>query len=484
LEVGDKVIAEFKSLYRNSPSWLRQMVRLIPFNYRLGRRYRATLRFLNDSDAWNQHQYREYQRQQLALLLTSALNHVPHYQRYRHLLGRDPFDILRQIEPVTKRQMQDDPDRFLMPPARRRGHHLTYTGGSSGTPLTIPLDNSALEIEWAFMIALWSRVGYRPGDSRISFRTTDLIENADDPVVANPIFNEILCSPANLTEERLSAYVALIRRFRPKCIRGYPSVLTALARYIEDQQVTALPPIQALLCASEEINPSQRTFLERTFHTRTYSWYGMSEKVVLAGECEQSHDYHCFPQYGITEVIDSSGNVSSQPGIGGEIVGTGFLNHVLPFIRYRLDDYTTITGDYCSACGRWNTMLSPVRGHHYQGDLIGKSGVRISMTAINVHDDSFRGVRQYQFHQRESGSVNVYLCVTSGFDDERRRLVWKSLTQRTGNEIDYHIQLVDRIEQTGLGKGIYLRQELPDAGTNTVATNLMKERPDEDTRLD
>ena len=44
--------------------------------------------------------------------------------------------------------------------------------------------------------------------------------------------------------------------------------------------------MRALLCGSENVREGQREYLERVFKTRFYSWYGMSEKVILAGECE------------------------------------------------------------------------------------------------------------------------------------------------------------------------------------------------------
>ncbi len=480
------MIIEFRELYQNSPVWLQRRVSLVPFSYRFGRAYRRTLRFLRESDGWSQEQYREYQRSQLAALLAHAITTVPYYQRYRRLLDRDPLTALRDIEPITKREIQENLDRFVVSNHSLRKHHLTYTGGSSGTPLIIHLDNDAVEREWAFMIAQWSRVGYRPGDKCVTFRGSDLLRKNNSAIVSNPVYNEIICSPFRLSDDHLSKYVELIKKVRPSFLRGYPSVLTVLARFVEEKRITDLPTLTALLCGSEEIVPTQREYLERVFGARVYSWYGMSEKVVLAGECEGSNSYHCFPQYGITEIADESGNVSSQVGATGEIVGTGFLNRVMPFIRYRLDDHATISADHCTACGRQHLLLSDVRGHRIQDSIIGRSGSRISMTAINVHDDSFRGVRQFQFHQRRSGQVSLYLRVGTDFNDERRQLILRRLTAQTGDDVDYQIQIVDHIEQTGLGKGIYLRQELTGSEAYGTAGGMpvyQKESEDERTGM-
>lgn len=54
----------------------------------------------------------------------------------------------------------------------------------------------------------------------------------------------------------------------------------------------------------------------------------MTEHVVTAAECEYSREYHLVPQYGVAEINDKT----------SEIIGTGFLNVAVPFIRYRTTD--------------------------------------------------------------------------------------------------------------------------------------------------
>ncbi len=455
------MIMRLKELYLKSPEFIRKTVRLIPFQYRMGRTFRNTLQFLIESDMWSHDEYHAYQERELARLLNYAIRHIPYYSRYRRLLGGKPFDMLRGIEPITKKDMQRDLDLFVLPEKERGRYHIAYTGGSSGYPLRMYFDNYATGIEWAFMIAQWMRAGYKLGDTRAAFRGIEFKDNCASIIRDNPVYDEVLLSPFHLTDESLEKYVAALKRFKPKFLRGYPSALTVLAKYILQTGVENLPRFEALLCGSESYTDDQRVLLEKAFNTRFFSWYGMTEKVVLAGECEFSIYYHAFPQYGITEIQDKNGNVSSEIGVEGEIVGTGFMNRVMPFIRYRLDDYSQIIADHCEKCGRNHLILGKVTGHRVQDAIIGYSGSRISMTALNMHDETFASVRQFQFHQREPGKVSLNLRVDSHFDDEKRSLIIKSLRQKTGDDIDYDIKLVDRIDSTGIGKGVYLQQEIP-----------------------
>ncbi len=455
------MIIRGRQIYESAPLWAKKMIRLVPFSYRLGGQYRKTLSFLEASDHWTREQYREYQRQQLGALLEFAIAHVPYYARYRRLLGNEPLTILREIEPVTKAQMQSDVESFMAEPSVRGRSHTTQTGGSSGLALKFHLDNTAVEREWAFIIALWQRAGYRPGDRRATFRGVDFGHGDESTIRHNPVYNELLLSPFHLTDEKMSAYREALRRFRPRFLRGYPSAISIFAAYLREQSGPPLRGIRGVLCGSENLLSGQRELIESVFNTRVYSWYGMTEKVVLAGGCERSTLYHAFPQYGITEVLNARGEIVSTPGEAGEIVGTGFLNRAMPFIRYRLDDHAEIVGARCDKCGRHHQLLDKVVGHHRAQDaLVGKSGGLISLTALNLHDATFHGIRQFQYVQKERGKALVLVRTGETAEPELLQRIGERLRTKTGQEVEFEVQAVDRIDQTGVGKGLYLRQYL------------------------
>jgi phenylacetate-coenzyme A ligase PaaK-like adenylate-forming protein len=81
-------------------------------------------------------------------------------------------------------------------------------------------------------------------------------------------------------------------------------LLTYWQSIFSPQAADKMPRINAALLGSEGVSTAQRERIERAFRTRAYSWYGQSERVVLAGECETDGTYHAFPDYGILEIID------------------------------------------------------------------------------------------------------------------------------------------------------------------------------------
>ncbi|MBU0717606.1 MAG: phenylacetate--CoA ligase family protein, partial [Planctomycetes bacterium] len=90
--------------------------------------------------------------------------------------------------------------------------------------------------------------------------------------------------------------------------------------------------ICGVLAESEIVYPDDRALAEQLLGVRYFSSYGHTEKLVMAAECEHSGDYHVWPTYGIAELLDDEGRPITTPGQRGEIVGTGFINTIVPFI--------------------------------------------------------------------------------------------------------------------------------------------------------
>jgi phenylacetate-CoA ligase len=124
-----------------------------------------------------------------------------------------------------------------------------------------------------------------------------------------------------MTNNDLMKYYQLINEFEPDYIYGLPSAITVLAYFLVERGLR-ICSLKGLLCGSENMSQQQRKFLTDSFSARVFTWYGQTEKVVLGAECEYSMDYHLFPEYGYTELVDDDGRVIHEPGRIGEIVGT------------------------------------------------------------------------------------------------------------------------------------------------------------------
>jgi len=277
----------------------------------------------------------------------------------------------------------------------------------------------------------------------------------------DPILRHHYYSTFHMTEQNMRRYVRHIARIGPCFLHAYPSSATVLARFLLAERLNAPANIRGVLLESEIVYPQQKRLLEEVFGVRVFSSYGHSEKLILAAYCEHSDNYHVWPTYGYFELLDEQGNPVTTPGQRGEIVGTGFINTVMPFIRYRTGDFATYVGDRCEACGRQHILIRDIRGHRTQEVLITADHTEISWTAMNMHDETFTNVRQFQFYQDRPGRAVLRVVPAPGFGEEDARRILANLDTKLDGQIRIEIELVESIRSTRHGKAIYVDQQIP-----------------------
>ena len=170
---------------------------------------------------------------------------------------------------------------------------------------------------------------------------------------------------------------------------------------------------------------------------------------------------HVYPS--TVAMLDQQGQPVTTPGRRGEIVGTGFINTVMPFIRYRTGDYATYVGDHCQACGRQHSLIRDIQGHRTQEVLIAADGSAIPWTAMNMHDDTFGHVHQFQFRQDAPGRAVLRIIPTKGFVDDDRRHILANLNEKVGGQLQLEIELTDAIHISPRGKAVYVDQQIKGA---------------------
>jgi phenylacetate-CoA ligase len=132
----------------------------------------------------------------------------------------------------------------------------------------------------------------------------------------------------------------------------------------------------------------------------------------------------------------------------------------MPFIRYRTGDYATYVADRCEACGRQHVLIRDVQGHRTQEMLVASDGAEISWTAMNMHDDTFLNVRQFQFYQTVPGQAILRLVPDKGYADNDRDRILRNLGRKFDHRLDFTIDLVDAIPLSPRGKAIYIDQRI------------------------
>jgi len=460
----------YKKVYNGSPLWLRRLYSSIPYPVRMGRHFRQVQRLMAESEAWSEERLRDFQAQELRRLLNIAFTDVPFYRDWARREGasaedfRQPEDI-RRLPLVTKKLMRDSIQCFTREHYSRLSCAPDSTGGTTGLPFQYLADNASYRREQAFTSSQWHRFGYELMDRKVTLRGRAVANPATNNCWAfNPIHNELNLSIYELTDRTLPVYVDACARYGVRFIHGYISAITHFARRLLDHPDVRvrLPRFTAIFGCSEAVMPGQRETIEEAFGCRLFSWYGMTERVIWAGECEGSTLYHCLPQYGITELVDAEGRLITEPGIDGELVGTGFNNTVVPFIRYRMGDFASWAPGRCEHCRRGYPLLNGVRGRA-QDYLVGSDGRLITMTAVTgaIHGPEYSRVDRFQFYQDTPGKVELRILPTAAFDESDAKQIRHTLEGKLGPAFELTLTHVDAIPLTTRGKELYLIQKIP-----------------------
>lgn len=458
-----------------------RMLNLVPLPYLLGRRYREWYAFLRTAERWNVERARAYQLDQLRRILGIAYHKSPFYREQFRSVGFEPADFkdlsdMERLPTIDKETVRANADRMLTVSATPAALDYVSTSGSGGVPLGFYMDPKRSAVEFAHLSLSWGRIGYRPGDVMGVIRGQVVpvdrrgLHHRYDPLLRYHYFSSF-----HLTPEQMRRYVETLHRIRPRFMHTYLSSLFLLCRFMRHAGLTFPDSVRGALLGSEPIYPAQRAYIEREFGLKLFSWYGHSEKLVLATECEQSSHYHVWPTYGYCEILTAASRPAAV-GEHGEIVGTGFMNDVMPFIRYRTDDFATVEGTSCPACGRHQTLLSHVQGHRALEFLLtNKPGVVISWTAMNMHDDTFDGIMRFQFHQKEPGVAELRMVPTPGPPRYSLERIRRHLDAKVGGSIEVKLILCDDIPPLKSGKQPMVIQEIP--GIDRILTDAERQVP-------
>jgi len=437
---------------------------IIPLSIRHGKVFRDTYKFLQESQWWSREKLEDYQMWQLNKLIHHAYDNVLYYRNLFDEKGLKPrdirdFDDLRKLPYLTKDIMRNNLSDLIAQNYSKRELQYAATSGSSGVPLWFYLEKKVSDPkERAFVWRQWNWAGYKLGQRRVILRG-NLINRFRNRKRQwweyKPANNTLILSSYDMTKEKLTKYIDKIKTFRPVAIQGYPSSLYILANFLKNR-CSKLRNIKCILTSSEKLYRHQKETIEAYLGGRIYDLYGNTEASVLIMQCEKGR-YHIMPEYGITELIGEDGNPVNEDGKIGEIVGTGFNNLAVPFIRYRTGDLGIYTQEKCSCCRQYQ-LIKGIEGRS-QEFFIAKDGDLISLGDMQIYF-VFDNVKQFQFYQEEKGKATFKIVKKDTYSEKDTQRIEKALEARFGERIDLKIRFVDNIPRTKSGKYRFLIQKL------------------------
>jgi phenylacetate-CoA ligase len=368
-----------------------------------------------------------------------AYRHVPFYADLYLSTGVDPtrfrhFDELASLPIVTKQMLQ------AVPLEHRSAHvssrSLENTGGSSGQPLDFYVEPSSIPHEWAHMHKIWERVGYRSRHLKLLFAGRSTIKNVLEYDSLRHHFAVDIYAGWQAVADKLMKLPFLSR---PRFLHGYPSAIFDFVQWLESEGHPLLArlrgEIEGLLLGSEYPSPDPRARTEKLLGCPSVSWYGHTERAVLAFEDGAKSVYRPFLSYGFVEAV---------PGANGQrLIGSTYYNHASPFIRYD-------TGDIVEADVEDGLVRRFRISQGRSGDFILDSlGNKIFLTGLifGRHHKIFDYCRYIQVGQELPGFATIYVVPKGDAPSD-----WGALFDGSNVHLDFEFKAVTTPLRTPAGK--------------------------------
>ncbi len=392
--------------------------------------------------------------------------------RPNHLVSLEQVSVLPVL---TKRDIQDHGAELVaaqFPPTARIRNQ---TGGSTGSPLQFYVDRERFDSRLASTVRHNRWTGLRPGDWCADLwgaRLDQFIGSSRWDRLRNYfLYRTISLNTSCIRPGDWSAFIAELRRRRPRFLLAYAQAAVLFADYLRENDINDVH-FDSILTTAEVLLPGQRQLLEGVFQGRVFNRYGCREVSVIASECERHEGLHVNAEALLVEVLPD-GEISPP---AGRIVITDLLNYSMPLIRYEIGDAGSWAPRPCS-CGRGLPLLDDVQGR-VTDFLILPDGRRISGPALTLVVADMSEVRQVQFVQPSLYSIILRVVPGSGYGVQTGQELRKRLSHYLDRSVTLSVTEVERIATEASGKHRFVISDLPQpyAAAQTVEVSPAKSK--------
>jgi phenylacetate-coenzyme A ligase PaaK-like adenylate-forming protein len=394
----------------------------------------------------------DLQRRRLAALLEHAARHSCFYrQRWR---GRVPRpEELVDLQPVDKRTLLHDRfddavtlpgltltrarERLRTASERQRGEWIAVTtSGSTGEPVVVPFSRRDWRLGMAGVLRSAGLVEATVRASRVRRGSGGGLRTAMHALRRRPRVAGVSTLHPNHVSSQLGAsfrcglvpslqlaasapieeQVGRLQRFDPTVIGAYPSALEPLVGAAEQGELDLSPDL--VFTGGETVTASLRRRVRAAWDADIFDFYGLTETLIIAGECDAHAGMHLFEDLVVLEVVDEAGRVLPPGERGAGILLTSLVNRTLPIIRYQVSDLVMVTDEPC-ACGLPYARLTAVDGRREELLPLRRDDgatVLVHPFVIETPLEELDEVRRFEVAPDDAGHVRITIVAAAGID--------------------------------------------------------------------
>jgi phenylacetate-CoA ligase len=274
----------------------------------------------------------------------------------------------------------------------------------------------------------------------------------------NWALNRFVTNAYVLSDESMNAFVAQVRRRRPRILFGYPSSLYRFAEFVRARRFDDVK-FDAILASAEVLYPDQRQFIEEILGGKMFNRYGTRELGGISCECEAHTALHTSIDNVYVEILrDLDGDDFAQPGETGHIVVTNLNNYGFPFIRYSIEDMGAwSTLDQCP-CGRELPLMDLVQGRRV--DMFETRDGRAVWGGFASPLFGMQGVKQFQVVQKSLDLIVVRIVKEGELNQSRLDVIERTVKMALGDDVEVRFEFPGEIPVLDSGKYCYTISEI------------------------
>lgn len=428
------------SVIKKQPLVIKRLLyNIVPFKYRYGKEFRKTYNEIINNLNLPTEKLREKQFNELKNILIHSKENVKYYNKLFSNYGFDPYKFqdfkdIEKLPYLTKDIIKENYDDLIADNYRNKKLYTLKTSGSTGKKLEFVATDEVFKKEAAFILRAYNMHGATLYDKPSIWLRRYVPEQNAQLWNYDYELKRLYMSAYHLNEKTLDNYINEINKRDYHTLVGYPSSIYAIACLLEETNKKI--NIKAIHAASEMMLPQWRKKINEVFGINVKSHYGQMEKVSLFIQNKDDEIYSDCIDYSYNEFV----NENNQ----NVVVGTGFLNYAMPFIRYKTNDTIEIQ-EFDTKVGL-PKIIKQVNGR-CDDILISTDGSRLP--GVNFYTMMYKidGVKMFQIIQKSRDNIIFKLVKNENFNNNTLNLIENGLKNRIGN-VNISFDFVDEIERS------------------------------------
>jgi len=385
----------------------------------------------------------------LKVMINFCIENVPYYTDLfkKERLSKESIQSiadLRKLPILTKDDIRNNVDKFIPKNLDKMNYIVAATGGSTGTPLKYRMSQDDIDLGMAELYFDWHAAGYELGDKiailaggSIVGKKTSLTKKVKAWLKGHRSY-----SSYGLSNELLESYLKDMSSWNITFLRGYPTAIYRVAKYIEENNYPIEFNIRSVITTAEMLLPKHKECIERVFKAPVFDNYGLGDGGISAYECHLHRGFHINMDRSILEVINHEReNVFEEEG---KILATSLINFSMPFLRYDTGDLGVLSKTSCS-CGQYRPILKKILGR--TTDILDIGGITIGGPMLATLMQQVHA-RMYRFIQTGAYEIEVIIVKDVEYSEKDERYIQDSLQSQT-KRLKLLFNYVDDIPITG-----------------------------------